>query len=250
LRLSAPKKKLAEAVRFSQSGRLGYNSTMPLNVIKARLNALRKNLPTRDVEESVVRDFNSMVAELEDELQDPEVSHFRVKDTDVKKQLLQVIPGRGATYTDGKYCDPRIFKQQVDGFWEYLVDSGLIDGDSPQSKRKNLPSQTIHIHGDVTGSTIQQGDHNTATVNYQSDVRRVIDEIKSVMNAAKLTADAKDELKAEVETVEAQVKSPRPKHAIIRESFVSARRILEHAFGAGMAHAYFPLLVKFLEHHH
>jgi hypothetical protein len=83
-----------------------------------------------------------------------------------------------------------------------------------------------------------------------NDVRQVIGEIRSVMNAAKLTADAKDELRAEVETVEAQVKSPRPKQTIIRESLLSARRILEHAFGAGMAHAYFPLLLKFLEHHH
>jgi hypothetical protein len=50
-------------------------------------------------------------------------------------------------------------------------------------------------------------------------------------------------------TVEAQIKSPKPKHAITRESLTSARHILEHALGAGMAHAYFPLLIEFLKHH-
>jgi len=190
-----------------------------------------------------------MVSELEEELPDPEVSHFLVPDSAMKKQFV-FGTDRGAVYTDEKYCDPRIFRQQVEGLWEYLVDSNLIDADKPVPKRKSPSSQTIHIHGDVTGSTIQQGEHNAATVNYQSNVRQVIEEIRSVMNAAKLTADAKDELKAEVETVEAQVKSPRPKHTIIRESLLTARRILEHAFGAGMAHAYFPLLVAFLERHH
>jgi hypothetical protein len=144
----------------------------------------------------------------------------------------------------GCYCDPRIFKQQVEGLWEYLEDGGFVSEKSEPKPEIKGGSQTIHIHGDVTGSTIQQGSHNTAMVNYRNDVRQVVDEIRSVVNAAKLTTDAKDELTAEVETVEAQIKSPRPKHAIIKESLLSARHILEHAFGAGMAH-YVPLLLIF-----
>ena len=202
------------------------------------------------MEESVVRGFNGMVRELEEELPDPEVSHCLVPDSALKKQFV-FGTDRTAVYTDEKYCDPRIFKQQVEGLWEYLVDSNLIEGDKPAPKGRNRStSQTINIHGNVSGSTFQHGDHNTATVNYQTDVRQVVDEIKSLMNAAKLTADAKDELRAEVETVEAQVKSPRPKHTIIRESLLSPRHIFEHAFGAAMAHAYFPLLLAFLERHH
>ena len=220
---------------------------MPVNVIKARLNALRKNLPKRDVEESIVEDFNMMVRDLEDELQDPEVSHFRVRDADVRHLFVQRLPGIGERYTDDKYCDPRIFKTQVEGLWEYLVDSGIVKADESELKPKTH-SQDIHFHAPVSGSVIQQGNYNTATVTYQNEVRQVLDEVKSVQNAAKLSIDAKDELRAEVATVEAQIKSPRPKHTIIRESLASARHILEHAFGAGMVH-YFPLLLKFLEHH-
>jgi len=222
---------------------------MPVNVIKARLISLRKNLPSY-TKESVAHEFNSMVHQLEEELQDPEIASFRIPESDIKPRIVSFVPGRQVNYSEDKYCDNQLFKRQVDGLWEYLVDSHVIESDNPKPKRKNPPSQTIHIHGDVTGSTIQQGSHTTATVNYQSDVGQVVEEIRSVMNAAKLTADAKDELRAEVETVEAQVKSPRPKPTIIRESLLSARRILEHAFGAGIAHAYFPLLLAFLERHH
>lgn len=119
---------------------------MPLNVIKPRLNSLRRNLPTRDVEQTVVDSFNSMVDQLEEELPDPEISHFKVAASDVKPLLIQVIPGQGAKYTKDKYCDARIFKQQVEGLWEYLVDSNLIEGDKPEPKRKNPPSQTVNIH--------------------------------------------------------------------------------------------------------
>lgn len=176
---------------------------MPVNVIRARLNSLRRNLPPREVEQSVVDGFNAMVDELEEELPDPEISHFKVKAADVKPLLIQVIPGQGAKYTKDKYCDPRIFKTQVEGLWEYLVDSGVVKADEPEPKHKTQHSQDVHFHAPVSGSVIQQGSYNTATVNYQNDVRQVIEEVRSVLNAAKLAPDAKDELRAEVETVEA-----------------------------------------------
>jgi hypothetical protein len=140
-------------------------------------------------------------------------------------------------------------RRQVEGLWAYLEDGGVVHPERPESKPKAPHSQTINIHGPVTGSTIQQGDHNIATLNYQHDVERILEEIRSLLNAAKLSGDAKLELRAEFQTVEAQIKSPKPKHGIIRESLQSARHILEHAFGAGLAHVYFPLLVEFFKHH-
>src|SRR5579864_2917821 len=169
-------------------------------VIKARLNSLRKNLPTRDVEHSVVDGFNNMVEELETQLSDPEIGHFKVSSSDVKPLLVQVIPGRGATYTDDKYCNHRVFKQQVEGLWEYLVDSGVIKADVVDAPKMSPSSGDIHIHGSVTGSVIQQGSQNTAILNYQADVQKVLDEIRPTLNAAKLSAEAKQELKADFDT--------------------------------------------------
>ena|ERR1700733_275077 len=223
---------------------------MPVNVIKARLNALRNNLPNY-TKESVVREFNSMVEQLEEELQDPEIASFRISESDIKPRIVSFVLGGRVNYSEDKYCDNQLFKRQIEGLWEYLVDSHVIESDNPepQSKpQKGSRSHTINFYGDVKAGAIQQGDHNTAATTYQTDVRQVVDEIRSVLNATKLSADAKQELRAEVETVEAQMKSPRPKHAIIKESLVSARHILEHAFGAGMAH-FFPQLLQFLEHH-
>jgi len=94
-----------------------------------------------------------MVDQLEEELPDPEISHFKVAASNVKPLLIQVIPGQGAKYTKDKYCDPRIFKQQVEGLWEYLVDSNLIEGDKPEPKRKNPPSQTVNMHGNRNVAT-------------------------------------------------------------------------------------------------
>jgi hypothetical protein len=218
---------------------------MPVNVIRARLNALRKNLPTEDVQKSVVADFNAMVDQLEEELQDPEMASFRIS---IMKQVWKHVPGQGKKLSD-EHCDPRIFKTPVEGLWEYLVDSHRIDSDVERTP-KTSQSGDIHFHAPVTSSVIQQGSHNTGAANYQNDLRQVVEEIRSVMNATKLTVEAKEELRAEVETVEAQVRSPKPKHTIIRESLQSARHILEHAVGAGMGHVYFPVLIEFLKHHH
>jgi len=79
-----------------------------------------------------------------------------------------------------------VFKQQVEGLWEYLADSGVIKTDvedAPQTSH----SGDIHIHGPVTGSVIQQGSQNTATLNYQADVQKVLDEMRPTLNAAKLS---------------------------------------------------------------
>jgi hypothetical protein len=221
---------------------------MPVNVIRARLNSLRKNLTTDDVEESVVKDFNGMVRELEKELPDSEVLHFLVPDSEMRQHFIFGTENR-SVYSNEKYCDPRIFKRQVEGLWEYLVDSGVVKLENIGPAPKTPRSQDIHIHGPITGSVIQQGSHNAATVNYQTDVEKILEEIRPLLNAAKLTSEAKQELRAEFATVEAQIQSPKPKHAIIRESLQSARHILEHAFGAGMAHIYFPILVEFFKHH-
>jgi hypothetical protein len=118
-----------------------------------------------------------------------------------------------------------------------------------KKETEEQPSHIINIHGPVTGSIIQQGDHTTATLNYVTEVEKVLEELRPTLNAAKLTAEAKQELRAEFETVEAQTKSPRPKHTIIKQSLESARHILEHAFGAALAHSYYPLLIEFLSRH-
>jgi hypothetical protein len=220
---------------------------MSVSALRARLSALRKNIPSWPTE-SLAREYNSMVDEFESELQDKEFAHFKIPESDIKPRIVSVVPGRGANYSTAKYCEDGVLKRQVDGLWAYLEAVQVVEREEPKSSGAGR-SHVINFNAPVSGSTFQQGDHNTV-VNYQNDLRAVLDEIRSVINAAKLSPDVKQELTSDVETVEVQMKSPKPKFNIIRESLGSARHILEHAVGAGMAHAYFPLLLAFLERHH
>lgn len=224
---------------------------MSLTAIRARLNALRKNLPLSNAMESHVNDFNSMARELAEELRDPEISRFLIPEFEVKPRIVSVAPGRGAQYSKNKFCDSGLFKRQVEGLWAYLEDIGIVEAEKPSGTKPDKPESPagIHFHAPVTGSIIQQGNDNTATFNYQSDVEKVLAEIKPLLNAAKLNEEQKRELNADFQSAEAQIRSPNPKRAIIRESLQSIRHVLEHAFGAGLAHAYFPLLVEFFKHH-
>jgi hypothetical protein len=222
---------------------------MSINALRARLSALRKNIP-QSPNESVVESYNSIVRGFEKELENSEIADFLIPDTEVKPSVVSFVPGGRVNYSKTKYCDKGVFTRQVEGVWAYLEHEGAIDPVEPKPKKigSGDRSQVINFHGDIIGSTIQQGDNNTAILNFQADVQKVLEEIRPTLNAAKLSPEAKQELRADFETVEAQIQSPNPKHGIIRESFVSARHVLEHAFGAGMVHFY-PALLTFLEHH-
>jgi hypothetical protein len=220
---------------------------MSVNVIRAKLSTLRKNFPNA-VNEPLARDFNSMIQQLEEELQDPEISNFVIPEADIKPRIVSFVPGRSVNYSKDKYCDNGVFKRHLEGLWAYLEDIGIVET-QPSKQKPPKSHSTINFNAPVTGSVIQQGNDNTATLNYESDVRHVIEEIRPLLNAAKLNPEAKQELRAEFETVEAQIKSPKPKHAIIRESLQSVRHIFEHALGATMAHTALPLLAEFLKHH-
>jgi hypothetical protein len=76
------------------------------------------------------------------------VSHFRVKDSDVKPLFIQEPPGKPARYTKDSYCDPRIFEQQIEGLWEYLEDGGFV-AEKPESKSALKGDSQINVGGNL-----------------------------------------------------------------------------------------------------
>jgi len=208
-----------------------------IHVFKARLDALRRNLPEQPTEADV-QSFNAMVKQLALLLDADELIEFQIADSELHRNFLIWTPPSEPVYTDGRYCDTTMFKRQVEGIWSYL--------ESATRSSQPRPSQIINIHGSVSGSTFQQGNHNTATVNYQADVTHVLDEIKTALGHPALTSVAREELTVDIGTVETQLKSPNPKRGIISESLHSVRHILEHATGATIAQT-FPLLLDFLK---
>jgi len=90
---------------------------------------------------------------------------------------------------------------------------------------------TINV-GSMQG-VIQQGTHQSyATVHIQTaDLRSLVEEIKSQLDSLPLSADSKAELVTDIQTVEVQLSTPKPKAAIIAECLRSMRTILESAAG-------------------
>ena len=65
-----------------------------------------------------------------------------------------------------------------------------------------------------------------------SKLKEVIHALRTAVPEIRLEEDARAELTAEIQTLESQMASPKPKSSIIRESLLSARNILEGAAGS------------------
>ena len=92
-----------------------------------------------------------------------------------------------------------------------------------------------YIHGNVQDSQLQIEAVGSAQTQIREfdigQVAKFIEALKSTTEILGLDDKGKKEVTSEIETLQAQIKSPNPKHSIIRESLASIRRILEGAAG-------------------
>lgn len=107
----------------------------------------------------------------------------------------------------------------------------------PESPTQHFPAMSnVLIVENMTGSLIQQGTSgSTATLNFTgntwNDVSSLTKQLKDNLERLGLENDQKKELASEIQTVEVQLASPKPKSGIVREAFKSVRTILEGAAG-------------------
>jgi AbiTii len=132
---------------------------------------------------------------------------------------------------------------EQDGIWG--------EGMSFSKEEKNTASQhtynTTYNIGSMQNSQIQQHSTGPQTLNVNNELRvltEFLSKLVSCLDSLELQEDSKNELLAEVATVESQAKSPRPKRAIISESLKSIRIILEGATGSILASELLPELAK------
>ena len=104
-----------------------------------------------------------------------------------------------------------------------------------------------NIHGSITNSQLQQGTHEssqTLTLSQEDSAKlgEFVAEFARVVDAMALSLDDKAEASSEISTLQAQMKSPKPKSAIISESVKSLFRILEgvasNSIAAGLLHQF------------
>ncbi len=97
------------------------------------------------------------------------------------------------------------------------------------------PVSYIHVEN-MSHSRIQQSTSDSNQVfNFSSENKKeiveLISEIKQHIDELNLSLQDKSEAKADVETIETQIASPKPKSAIIRESLLSLKTIFEGIAG-------------------
>ncbi len=120
----------------------------------------------------------------------------------------------------------------------------------PVTETRYFPPVNIMYVNKMSGSQIQQGTIDSSqkmdlsTVELQS-IARFIGEFKNKLPELQLEKDAKQEADAEISTLEAQLRSPKPKSNIIRECLATIKVILENVASQVLATALLGQLPKF-----
>jgi len=120
-----------------------------------------------------------------------------------------------------------------------ILGEGLSFTASEREKASKIAYSVNNFYGPVSNLQIQQGTaYSTQISSVQkfdiNALREFVEEIKRKWNELVLAQEVKQELQAEIQTLEVQLASPKPKRSIIRKSLMSIRRILESA-GGGLA---------------
>jgi len=95
-----------------------------------------------------------------------------------------------------------------------------------------LPINIINI-GTMTNSSLQQGTtSSTINVNLDSnklnDLSQILESLKNVQDILGISVDLHKELVSEIQTLQIQKESPKPKSIIIKESLKTIRGLLEN----------------------
>lgn len=98
-----------------------------------------------------------------------------------------------------------------------------------------IPQTINNFHGSIGISQIQQHSNNSSQVMVANldleKVQQFVAAVRGSMDQLNLSKDDSEELNAELQTIDSQVNSPKPKTTIIAESLQSIRRIFENVTG-------------------
>ncbi|VVN45569.1 hypothetical protein [Pseudomonas fluorescens] len=121
------------------------------------------------------------------------------------------------------------------------------------SKEEKAAAATITYNtitiGSMQNSQIQQDSDNSnqhyGTAEFKRDLEKFVSEVKSDIDQLREDDEAKQSLRADLDTIKAQLSSSSPKKTILRECLISTRNILEGAAG-GVLTNYVPLATQLI----
>lgn len=129
------------------------------------------------------------------------------------------ILGEGMTFSSTEMATAEKTSYNINNFYG-PVQSPLIQQSSPKSVQLS-----VHPNVDITAVT------------------NIVKEIRENQKSLEITGEDEKELESELQTLEAQLSSPKPKHGMINEGLKTIRRIMESA-GGGVAAQ---ILIKLLQ---
>ncbi|WP_167509255.1 hypothetical protein [Pseudomonas oryzihabitans] len=129
-----------------------------------------------------------------------------------------------------------------------LETKGVIgEGMTFSQEEKQIVQQQHYHFGDVSGSQIQIGSNGSNQTQMPSDssmaaLSALIELLRDAIHQGRISGEAREELQAELATLQAQAASPKPKWAIIKATAGSIKAVLENATGGVIAVQALPLL--------
>lgn len=128
----------------------------------------------------------------------------------------------------------------------------LGEGMTFTQQEKQTVQQHYHF-GDVSGSQIQIGSNSSNQTQTQTQtggdmaaLSALIELLRDAIQQGRIEAEVRDELQAELATLQAQAASPKPKWAVIKATAESIKAVLENAAGSVLAAQALPYLTALL----
>lgn len=211
----------------------------------AQLTGLMQHPPSSPDEDDVRR-FHSIVAQFEEACGE-DLSVFRVSDEEVAPRVtsFQLAPyggGHGrSTYSKKKFCNAQYFYARLQGLCNFATALQTKPKPTQPERPASGPSTVINLHSpqnaafnvNSPGASIAQDANN-----YQApDFQALLTKLKEFSESEDLSAEHREQIKVDIETIEIQIGSQRPKNSIILECLRSAKVILENAAGTVVASA-------------
>jgi len=118
-----------------------------------------------------------------------------------------------------------------------ILGEGLSFSEEEKKSATDVPQNVNNFYGEVHSPQIQQGNQTAiqvaSTINADAQtISEFLSTLKSELDGLGLAGEIEDELSSEITTIETQLKSPKPKAVIIKESFKTIRTVLESASGS------------------
>ena len=131
-----------------------------------------------------------------------------------------------------------------------VVGEGLSFSPAEKATAATATHNITNFHERVTGVHVLQAGNDSIQVSTTTpdleSIAKFLAALREALPKLALSSEDQTELKAEVDTIEAQAKSPRPKPSIIKEGLRSVRSILEGAAGGAAGQLLLEQLTRLL----